>query len=108
MNTIIIFVWPLLGIHRRLVQEKQRLLRESAQRLEVMIAELHSRVDTRELHSKDELHVIIGSLEREQNMLTKIPTWPWRPETLRGIVTALLLPLVVYFLQYVLQRFLTL
>ncbi len=114
-NTIIIFLWPLLGIHRRLVQEKQRLLRESSQLLEATIAELHGLVNAGESRSIDELHaraqflhVTMSCLEIEQGKLTGIPTWPWRPGTLRGVVTALLLPLLVYFLQYVLQRFLTL
>ena len=102
---IIIFVWPLLGVHGRLVQEKQRLLRESSRRLEDMIGELHGRVDAKELHSIDELRVTMASLESEQNMLNRIPTWPWRPETLRGLVSALFLPLVMFVLQFVLQRF---
>ncbi len=112
--SIVTFTWPLLGIHGRLVQEKQRLLRESSQRLEATITELHVLVDAGELHHIDELHaraqflhVTMASLESERSMLTRIPTWPWRPETLRGLVTALLLPLIVFVLQYVLQRFLT-
>jgi hypothetical protein len=103
---IVTFMWPLLGIHGRLVQEKERLLRENSQIMEATIADLHGRVKAGELHSVDELHVTMASLEIEKGMLTGIPTWPWRPGTLRGIVTALLLPLVVFFLQYVLQRFL--
>jgi hypothetical protein len=103
--TMVTFLWPLLGVHRRLVREKQRLLRENAQLLEVTIAELHSRVKAGELHSIDELHVTMASLELEQSVLTRIPTWPWRSETLRGLVTALLLPLVVFVLQVILERF---
>ena len=104
--SIVTFMWPLLGIHRRLVQEKQLLLRESSQLLEVTIAELHGRVKAGELDSTNGLHVTMACLEIEKSMLTGIPTWPWRPGTLRGFVTALLLPLVVFVLQYVLQRFL--
>jgi len=102
---IVAFVWPLLGIHGRLVQEKQRLLRENSQRLEAMFAELYGRVDAGELHSIDELRVTMASLESGQSMLNRIPTWPWRSETLRGLVSALLLPLVMFVLQFVLQRF---
>jgi hypothetical protein len=36
-------------------------------------------------------------------MLNAISTWPWQPETLRFLVTALLLPLLLWILQYVLQ-----
>ena len=99
------FVWPLLGIHGRLVQEKQRLLRESSQPLEAMFVELYDRVDAGELQSIDELRITMASLESGQNMLTRIPTWPWRQETLRGLVSALLLPLAAFVLQFVLQRF---
>ncbi len=98
------FVWPLLGIHRRLVEEKQRLLRECSRRLEATIAELHSRVDAGELHSREQLHDTLAGLEIEWSALTRIPTWPWKPETLRGLITALLLPVVVLLLQFVLQR----
>jgi hypothetical protein len=104
--SIVTFTWPLLGIHRRLVREKQRLLRENSNLLETTITELYKRVAAGELHSIGELNVTMTSLEIGQNMLNRIPTWPWRPGTLRGVVTALLLPLVVFVLQFVLQRFL--
>ncbi|TFH15157.1 hypothetical protein E4H04_08895 [Candidatus Bathyarchaeota archaeon] len=106
--SIVTFIWPLLGIHGRLAQEKQRLLRESSQRLEATIAELHGRVDSGKSHTLDELHVTRATLEIleiERSMLTGIPTWPWRPETLRGFVSALLLPLALFVIQFVLQRF---
>jgi hypothetical protein len=112
--TIVTFMWPLLGIHGRLVQEKQRMLRESSQLLEATIAELHGLVAAGESRNIDDqhtraqfLHVTMACLETEQSMLTGIPTWPWQPGTLRGFVTALLLPLVVFVLQYVIQRFLS-
>ena len=74
--SIVTFMWPLLGIHRRLVQEKQLLLRESSQLLEVTIAELHGRVKAGELDSTNGLHVTMACLEIEKSMLTGIPTWP--------------------------------
>ena len=98
------FVWPLLGIHRRLVEEKQRLLMEYSQRLAATISELHGRVDAGEMQSMDELHDTMAGLEIERSALTRIPTWPWQPETLRGFITALLLPVAVFLLQFILQR----
>jgi hypothetical protein len=105
--TIVTFVWPLQGIYRRLVEEKQRLLRESSQLLEATLTDLHGRVKAGELHNVDELHVTMASLEIEQSVLTRIPTWPWRSETLRGFITALLLPLLLFVLQFVLEHFFT-
>jgi hypothetical protein len=98
------FVWPLLGIHRLLEEEKGRLLDECALRLESAIAELHRRVDSAELEGMDDLNKTISSLEIEQNLLERIPTWPWRPETVRLLITALALPLGLWFIQYLLQR----
>jgi hypothetical protein len=52
----------------------------------------------------DELRDAMTSLEIERSALTRIPTWPWQPETLRGLITALLLPVAVLLIQFVLQR----
>jgi hypothetical protein len=100
------FVWPLLGIHRLLEEEKARLLDECSVRIEVAIADLHRRVDNRGLEGMDDLNKTISSLEIEQNLLEGIPTWPWRPETVRMLITALALPLGLWFIQYLLQRLL--
>ena len=98
------FIWPLLGIHRLLEGEKGRLLDECSVRIEAAIAELHRRVDSQGLEGMDDLNKTISSLEIEQNLLEKIPTWPWRPETVRLLITALALPLGLWFIQYLLQR----
>jgi hypothetical protein len=98
------FVWPLLGIHRLLVGEKGRLLDECSLRLEAAITELHRRVDHEQLEGMDDLNKTIASLEIELNLLEAVPTWPWQPETVRLLITALALPLGLWLAQYVLQR----
>jgi hypothetical protein len=98
------FIWPLLGIHRLLEEEKGRLLDECSLRLEAAIGELHRRVDSKGLEGMDDLNKTISSLEIERNLLEGIPTWPWRTETVRLLITALALPLGLWFIQYVLQR----
>jgi hypothetical protein len=101
---IVTFVWPLLGIHRLLVEEKGRLLDECSLRLEAIIAELHQRVDGERLGGMDDLNATLTSLETELNLLEGVPTWPWQPETVRLLITALALPLGLWLAQYVLQR----
>ena len=51
----------------------------------------------------DDLLKVISILETEQDTLNRISTWPWQPETPRFLVTALLLPLLLWVIQYVLQ-----
>ena len=98
---LVTFVWPLLGIHRLLDEEKDRLQSENGQQLKATITELHGRIATGELQKMDSLNQAMQSLVIEQNVLDKVPTWPWKPETPRLLFTAILLPIILYVLQLV-------
>jgi hypothetical protein len=100
------FIRPLTGIHRLLANEKGRLLAESSQRLKTTIAELHRRVDSGEMVDMDNLNKAMVSLEIEHAALGRISTWPWQPDTPRLVLAALLFPVIVWLLQWLLQRFL--
>jgi hypothetical protein len=102
------FIWPLLGVHRLFSAEKVRLLDETALHFETAIAELHRRLNDGDLERMDEMNKAIASLEIEQRAISNIPTWPWQPETVRWLVTALVLPLVLWIIQYTLQLVLNL
>ena len=52
------------------------------------------------------LNSAIASLELEKQALESIPTWPWSPETVRILVTAVLLPLGLWIVQFILQSIL--
>jgi hypothetical protein len=101
------FVWPLLGVHRLLAKEKGQMLDEVSQRLEAAVIELHRRMDSGDLAGIDDLNKAVATLEIEQNALDRIPTWPWQPETVRLLISALALPLGLWIAQYVLQRVLS-
>jgi hypothetical protein len=101
---VAIFVWPVLGLHRLMGEEKQRLLDEPSLRLEAAIAELHRQIDSGAPKGLDDLQKVISIMENERSILDRIPTWPWKPETLRLLITALLLPLVMWVTQLVLRR----
>jgi hypothetical protein len=97
------FIWPQLGIHRLQVEEKERLLDEANQRFHTIILELHRRVDEGKFEGMDDVNKAIDGLEIERNALGRIPTWPWEPEVVRLLITALALPLGLWIAQYVLQ-----
>ena len=101
-----VFVWPLLDAHRILVADKDRRLEDSATRFESALDDLHQRLDEGRLEGMDDLHKAIASLEMEREALDGIPTWPWPPETMRLLITALAMPLALWIVQYVLQRLL--
>jgi len=44
------------------------------------------------------------SLLSEKAELASIPTWPWETATLRAVVTALVLPAVLWLITRILER----
>ncbi len=94
--SIAAFIVPLLGIHGRLVDAKEQLLRAAERRLDVLGQEMYASVDSRDL---DRTKVIADSLAGVRGMrdrIDRLPTWPWPPQVLRGFLSALLLPVIVY------------
>lgn len=100
------FVYPLMGMHARLVAEKDRLQGEAEERLKSLLGELNRDVDTRDLARADALNKTLASLLAQRDVLARLPTWPWSAGTFRGLVTAILLPLGLFLVQRVLVQFL--
>jgi hypothetical protein len=98
------FVWPLFGGHTLLQQEKARWKGEVARRMEAVARELHRRTDAGDYSEMANMNDAIDSLVKERGVLDKVSTWPWEPETLRVVVTALLLPVVYWIATRVLER----
>jgi hypothetical protein len=88
-----------------LEREKQRLQDEVARRIEATIARLHKQVDSDELgDSATKLKDTLDGLVTEQGVIDKLRTWPWRTETVSGLVLAFLLPILTGIVQRLLQR----
>jgi hypothetical protein len=100
------FALPLLGAHRRLTAAKDSRLAENSLRFEAAATELYNQLDGRLLGRMDDLNKALASLEIEQNALRRIPTWPWQPGAVRGVLAALILPLAIWALQLLLGRLL--
>jgi hypothetical protein len=101
-----LFVWPLWGAHRLLVAEKNRAIDENAARFKAAAADLHRRTDAGNYQRMDDMNKTLASLEIERTTLARVPTWPWQPATLRGLLAALVLPVVIWLIQYALQKIL--
>jgi hypothetical protein len=81
-------------------------LLENARRWEAVMAELYRLIDDGDLPAADRLNGTLAALERGRTAIERIPTWPWRPETLRGMVGALVLPVLIFLVQRLLGRLL--
>ena len=102
----VVFAWPLWGVHRLLLEEKARLLTDCARRMKATFAEFRRRIDSGQIKGMDDLHKTMASLELEHSALTRIPTWPWQPGTIRGLAAALFLPILLWLIQFGLERML--
>jgi len=98
------FILPLYSLRRRIAAEKERLQTEADARLTGLLDALHDDAARLDLSRADGLNKLIGSALQERDMLAKLPTWPWQATTLRGFVSALLLPVVVYVLARATER----
>ena len=101
------FLLPLLRVHSILGSEKERLLDGIANRLHNAGEELHRRIDQGAYRGMDERHKALAGLEIERNMIAAMPTWPWQPETFRWVLAAMVLPVLIWVIQLLLQRALT-
>lgn len=102
---VAVFVLPLRGMHARLVTEKDRLQYASEERLKAVLAELDHDIDAVDLGRADALNKTLGSMLQQRDVLAKLPTWPWSPGTLRGFVTIILLPIILFLAQRFLLAF---
>jgi hypothetical protein len=98
------FIVPLMGINHRLVEEKKKILQDIHQRIKMAFHNVERSFDEDSLDEISTLKTAISALESQKAYIEKIPTWPWRPSTLRGFLTAVLLPLGIWALQQVLTR----
>jgi hypothetical protein len=102
---VVVFGLPLRGMHDRLTAEKAVLLRSVNGRIKVTLARVHDSVDAAELDRSAALHESLSSLVAERDLIERLSTWPWSPATFRGFAGALVLPVVVWAIIRVLERF---
>jgi hypothetical protein len=102
--SLLAFVVPLWNTHQRLAAEKRRLESAVDMRTETMLEHMHRHIDELKVQSLAEDKTALESLLLERKMLNEFPTWPWETNTLRSILTAIFVPLLLYLVQLVLER----
>ena len=95
-----IFIWPLWGIHTLMEKEKGESLFALDLRFETAFSKLNHSIEKDDDAEIEKLNKTINSLEIQHRRISEIPTWPWRSETARLVLTAIALPLVLMVIQY--------
>jgi hypothetical protein len=101
------FILPLRFVNERLVAEKLRLQGELNQRLETSLGRLNGLIDGNKISEAAVFNDALAALTTERDILNRIPTWPWRPGTLTGFLSAIGLPIILFLLQFFIENWLT-
>jgi hypothetical protein len=101
---VLIFVAPLVGVHRILESQKRRLQDELGGRLGAANVKLQRQMDDDKFSEVSGLKDGIEGLIAMKDELSKLRTWPWQPGTIGGLGAALLLPVVLWGVQRLLER----
>lgn len=102
---LVAFVWPLTGIHILLEDEKIRHQVAVRRRVQVAMDELHRRIDSGQFDATQPIVELLGGLKQEVEIIDQIPTWPWQPELFRTVLSAVLLPVALWFITRLIERF---
>jgi hypothetical protein len=100
----LLFVGPLVGIRRRLVDEKERQLSETDRVFEEVATSLRTELDAGGVARAATYESAMGALGIERDRLKKVSTWPWSADTLRAFLTSLAIPILLWFLTTFLGR----
>jgi hypothetical protein len=104
---LVAFLSPLIGIHRILVREKDRLLDENGKQVEESISSLMSQLRNGDTEGLEQADQALSSLEKAREQIERISTWPWKTETPRQVIAAIFLPLLLWLIQYLLAQYLS-
>jgi hypothetical protein len=101
---VLVFVLPLLGIHRRLELAKAQAAEANNDLIESGFARMHALVRLGKHSQVPNLRTSNSALLEYRHELGKISTWPWDTATLRTFITALAVPMTIWVVQQVLLR----
>lgn len=101
------FVWPLVGMHRRMDLEKNRLQTELSQRIEAVIEDLHGSIDRRDFSGADGQNKTLASLVTERDLVGRFSIWPWQAGTAGAVVSAVLLPIALWLTTRIMEQILS-
>ena len=98
------FLMPLWGGHTQLTAQKRELQTRTERRMKETLQKLDAYLQADDLSEMDQLQKALNNLVIERDVLARLPTWPWRPGTVTGVASAILLPTLLLLIQVVIQR----
>jgi hypothetical protein len=101
----VIVIIPIRSVSGRIRDEKEAQLRENGRELTFAREELYRQLHKEGSREIDELEKGVQALFEFRKSIQGVSTLPWKPETIRWLVTVFLLPTLLMIIQLLLQRF---
>ena len=101
---IMVFAWPLFGVHRLMESEKESMLHNIDLRFESVFSKFDQSILEEDYSAIERLNWTISSLEIRYKRIKAIPTWPWKPETARLVLTTVAIPLILTMLRFLIEQ----
>lgn len=98
-----VFIWPLRSVHKLLESEKEGALQKNDRLFDAVLPQFNQYICDGNFAAAEKLNGTITSLEIQHQRITAVPTWPWRSETARVILTAVAFPLMLMMLRFLMQ-----
>ncbi len=95
---LVVFFIPLSQINTRMRSNKESLLAEIGNDLQQVQVGIHKAVSKKQFAEVDKMRGTLSALREERELIQKMPTWPWQPETLRNLLTPFLIPVIVFLI----------
>jgi hypothetical protein len=106
---LVTFFYPTIGINGKLRAKKESLLDNVNQRIKLTLSKMQfSELKRKEIAEVGEIGSVLKGLKDELEILENLRTWPWRPGTVSGLLSALLLPLVIGLIRELLANWVSL
>ena len=98
------FLTPLLGIKRRILAEKNRLMSATGRDIEAAYDLLEKAIRSGDSKKLADVKVMLDLVHRKKEFVHSIPVWPWNPGSFTALLSAIILPIVLGILSRIMQK----
>jgi hypothetical protein len=100
------FVFPIGALSRQMLLQKKQEITQVSLQLKRAYEKVSADFESNRLHEMEMTQAAISNLNSHRQYLEDLSAWPWKQGTFRLTLTAFLLPLIVWTVQQILDRFL--
>jgi hypothetical protein len=102
---LVVFLVPLLGLRNKINQARDERTNDLMADMDLIAGKISQAVRRDELERLDKLKVGMDGLILQRDELRKLHTWPWSTVTIRAFWSAFLLPIILWLVTRILERF---